>query len=55
MLNSSEGRISGLRLDSVVMTDNIATVMDNEIHSRLGEIPDMAPIEAALKYTFALE
>lgn len=54
MLESNEGRRSGLRLDSVVMTDNIATVMDNEIHSRLGQIPDMASIEAALKYTFAL-
>ncbi len=35
-LTSAEGKASGLRLDSVIMTDNIATVFETEIDSVLG-------------------
>lgn len=52
---SAEGRSSGLRLDSVIMTDNLATVLDSEIDSILGRLPDMTTINAALRYTFALD
>jgi mRNA interferase MazF len=51
---SAEGRAGGLRLDSVIMTDNIATVLENELDSLLGQLPDMAAIDGALKYTLAL-
>ena len=51
---SQEGKRSGLRLDSVIMCDNLATVMDTEIDSVLGRLPDMGGVEAALKYTLAL-
>jgi len=51
---STEGRASGLRLDSVVMTDNVATVFETEIDSILGQFPDMAAVDSALKHTFAL-
>lgn len=53
-LDSIGGKASGLRLDSVVMTDNLATVFDTEIDSRLGSLPDLQPVEAALRYTLAL-
>jgi mRNA interferase MazF len=53
-VQSSEGRIAGLRLDSVIMTDNLATVLDSEIDSSLGHLPDLTASEGALKYTFAL-
>jgi len=33
---SAQGTVAGLRLDSVVMTDNLATVLDPEIDSVLG-------------------
>jgi hypothetical protein len=44
----------GLRLDSVIMTDNLATAFDNEFNSLLRRLPDMAAIDLALKYTSAL-
>jgi mRNA interferase MazF len=54
LLNSLEGKSSGLRLDSVIMTDNIVTVLENEIDSILGAVPDMRPINEALLHTFGL-
>lgn len=37
-LDSPLARGSGLRLDSVIMTDNIVTVRENEIDSILGRL-----------------
>jgi len=51
---SPEGKSSGLRLDSVFMCDNLATILETEIDSILGRLPDMANVEAALKHTLAL-
>ena len=53
-LESPEGRAAGLRTDSVIMADNIATVADSEIDSVLGGLPDMTAVDAALKHTLAL-
>ena len=53
-LGSPASRASGLRLNSWVMTDNLATVLDAEVDSILGRMPDMSEAEAALKYTLAL-
>lgn len=54
LLNSAEGATSGLRLDSVIMTDNNATVLETEIDSVLGNLSNMEAVKAALKYTFGL-
>ena len=43
-----------LRLDSVVMTDNLATVLETELDSKLGSLPEMSAVDAALKHTLAL-
>ncbi len=51
---SAEGKTAGLRLDSVVMTDNLATVLDGEIDSVLGHMVDMAAVDAALTHTLGL-
>lgn len=51
---SVQGRAGGLRLDSVIMTDNVATVFETEIDSVLGRLPDMAAVDSALKHTLAL-
>lgn len=51
---SAEGRTAGLRLDSVIMTDNLATVLDSEIDSVLGRLSDMTAVNAALKHTLGL-
>jgi mRNA-degrading endonuclease toxin of MazEF toxin-antitoxin module len=42
-------------MDSVVMTDNLATVRENEIDKILGSLDDMTKIEAALRLTLPLE
>ena len=51
---SSEGKDAGLRLDSVLMTDNLATVLEAEIDSILGHMPEMAAVDIALKHTMGL-
>ena len=40
-VNSAVGRTAGLRLDSVIMADNLATVLDFEIDSVLGNFLEM--------------
>lgn len=53
-LHSPEGVASGLRLDSVIMTDNIVTVRENEIDSILGNMLDMQAVDNALRHSFGL-
>lgn len=53
-LGSAASQASGLRLDSWVMTDNLATVLDSECYSLLGRLPDMAAVDTALRHTLAL-
>jgi mRNA interferase MazF len=50
-----EGRQTGLRTDSVIMTDNLATMLEIEIDRRLGNMPDMTTVAAALRHTLGLE
>jgi hypothetical protein len=40
--------------DSVVMTDNIATVQEKALDSVIGTLPDMTPIDVALRHTLGL-
>ena len=47
------GHQSGLLTDSVVMTDNLATILETEIDRVIGSLP-MKPIDAALRYTLGL-
>ncbi len=51
--SSFEGRQSGLLSDSVVMTDNLATVAESEIDRVIGTLP-MHEVDAALRHTLAL-
>lgn len=44
----------GLRSDSVVVTDNLATVLDREIEKTIGHCPAMPMVDAALKQTLGL-
>lgn len=53
-LASPAGVASGLLADSVIMTDNLATVLEKAIHSVIGKIPDMADVDVALRHTLAL-
>ena len=52
--SSSIGQAMGLRTDSVVMTDNLATIRENEIDRVIGNCPDMQSIDNALRHTLGL-
>jgi len=52
--NSSEGRESGILMDSVVMTDNLATIREIEIDRAIGNISDTSAIDRALRQTLGL-
>lgn len=52
--SSAEGQQMGLHSDSVIMTDNLATVLDTEIDRSIGSCPNMTEIVRALKHTLAL-
>jgi mRNA interferase MazF len=53
LLNSPEGKQSGLLADSVVMTDNLATVMLPAVYRVIGLLP-LVNIDIALKHTLGL-
>jgi mRNA interferase MazF len=53
-LATPEGQQTGLLTDSVIMTDNLATVLESEIERAIGEWTDMAAVDVALRHTLAL-
>lgn len=48
---SAEGRAMGLLSDSIVVTDNLATVLHREIDKVIGTSPRMADVDTALRRT----
>jgi mRNA interferase MazF len=53
LLSASEGRQSGLLSDSVVMTDNLATITESAIDRVIGSLP-MTAVDLALRHTLNL-
>jgi mRNA interferase MazF len=53
-LSSPAGVASGLLANSVIMNDNLATVLQKAIQSVIGSIPDMIAVDAALRHALAL-
>lgn len=53
LCSTSDGRQSGLLTDSVVMTDNLATIAETEIDRVIGSLP-MTEVDAALRHTLSL-
>ena len=53
-LDSPEAKEAGLRTDSIVMTDNLATVLDKAIAAKLGRLKNTAGVDAALRHTLGL-
>lgn len=51
---SPAGQQMGIRTDPVVMTDNLATVVENEIDRVLGRLHDMVAVNNALRVTLGL-
>ena len=54
LLNSPEGKQAGILMDSIVMTDNLATIRETEIDRALGILPEMTEVNAALQHTLGL-
>ena len=52
--NSSQGGESGILMDSVVMTDNLATIRETEIDRAIGNISDTSQIDRPLRHTLGL-
>ena len=53
-LNSPDAKAAGLRTDSIVMTDNLATILDKAVAGKLGHLKDMNRVDAALRTTLGL-
>jgi mRNA interferase MazF len=53
-LPTPQGQRSGLKTDSVIMTDNLATILDHEIDRIIGTWSDMHDVDSALRVTLAL-
>ncbi|MBL7161734.1 MAG: type II toxin-antitoxin system PemK/MazF family toxin [Anaerolineales bacterium] len=52
-LSTNEGKNSGLLTDSVVLTDNLATIADFAVDRNIGNIP-MDKIDEALRHSLGL-
>lgn len=53
-LDSEVGKQSGLLTDSVVLADNLTTVLRKGIDARLGYLVDMTPVDECLRITLGL-
>ena len=53
-LGSEKAKGTGLLTDSVVMTDNLATILDSEIDQAIGTFKALTEIDEALRATLAL-
>ena len=51
---SAIGNEMGLLTDSVIMTDNLATIRDTEIARSIGSCRQMALVDTALRHTFGM-
>jgi mRNA interferase MazF len=49
-----QGQQTGLHTDSVIMTDNLETILDSEIDRVIGSWPDVAALDVALRHTLGL-
>ena|SRR2546425_10449826 len=54
-LKSPEAVAGGLRTDSIIMTDNLATVLFKAVAGRLGHIEARGAVDSALRHTLGLE
>ncbi len=53
--NSDLGKKMGLQTDSVIVVDNLATILEREMDKRIGKCTKWFPVADALLKTFGLE
>lgn len=54
LLATAEGQQTGLLNDSVIMTDNLATILDRAIDRRIGSLLNVTAVDTALRHTLKL-
>lgn len=54
-ISTTAGKQTYLLSDSLVATDNLATLHEKFIDKKLGSLPEMKAVEKALAHTFALK
>lgn len=54
LLATTEGRQTGLLNDSVIMTDNLATILDRAIDRRIGSLLNLTAVDTALRHALNL-
>ncbi len=55
LLNDPQSSGTGLRLDSIVMTDNLATIELAQFKSTIGHLSSMALVDKALAHTLGMQ
>jgi mRNA interferase MazF len=53
-LQSSQAQGTGLRTDSVITADNLATVLHQAIAEKIGHLPELSEVNRALRATLGL-
>jgi mRNA interferase MazF len=53
-LKSPQAQGTGLRTDSVIMTDNLATILNDAVAVKLGCLADLAEVNQALRVTLGV-
>jgi mRNA interferase MazF len=53
-LQSAAAQGAGLRTDSVIMTDNLATILHQAVAQKLGRLADLTETDHALRATLGL-
>ena len=53
-LQSAAAQGTGLRTDSVIMTDNLASILHSAIAQKLGRLAKLAEVDHALRATLSL-
>jgi len=53
-INTDRGKETGLLDNSVIMTDNIATIRSREIYKKIGKYSNIPELKDAIKNTFGL-
>ena len=53
-IHMKTGKRTGLISDSVIMTDNIATVRLSEIYKRIGTFTELDVMKESLRHTFGI-
>ena len=53
-LQTAEARAAGLRTDSIIMTDNLATILEAAVIQKLGKLTDLGDVDSALRVTLGI-